>query len=710
MSRVAGLKDRPGVPLWRPVWLIVLAALTVSACGGEPAGRPGDGGIAVDAPEADGAVPCLRPPRDTDADGISDFDEGAQVGLDTDRDGVPDFRDDDSDADGIPDRVESGDDNLCTPPRDSDKDGAPDFVDDDSDGNGIPDAIDGAGDVDGDGVLDAHDLDDDGDSIHDKDELDGAGRPVDTDGDGAFDHRDLDSDGDGVPDRAELNTDRDGDGTPNQRDLDADGDCISDTIEAGPDPARPVDTDNDRVPDFLDYDADDDGLPDAQEDVSCDGKVNPGESDPRKADTDGDGYPDVVERAAGTDPSDPKSKLALGDFFFVLPYRDRPQQASLDFETDIVSADLLFQVDTTGSMKDVENRLQETLITRIMPGAAQVIPNLAQCVSAFQDFPLRPWGDPCPRDDVPFRLHQRCSASLEKAAEAVNQYDKPQGCGADELESGYEALYQAATGEGVGWPGGAVGKFDPAFGLDPALDMGFIGGVGFRAGALPIIVHATDAESHDRMDYLPTIPEAHSREQTIAALKAIGASVIGIAVGGRPVEQLRELARQTGAVVEPLDAFPSGGGMCLTGLDGAAKAPEGDGLCPLVFEIDGKGAGLADAIVDAIRAVALHATIDVAAVASADPRTLPALDTSQFIKGIAAVPPAPPGAAIAGDTFARVKPGSPVRFVVKAENDLVPATNRPQLFELTIQVLGDFVAVLDQRRVFIVVPPIVGPT
>ncbi|MGD9486208.1 hypothetical protein WDH52_23720 [Streptomyces sp. TRM70308] len=95
-----------------------------------------------------------------------------------------------------------------------------------------------------------------------------------------------DSDGDGIPNSVEAGgdpanpVDTDGDGTPDFLDLDSDGDGILDSVEAGVDPANPVDSDGDGVPDFLDTDSDGDGATDAEEGTG---------------DDDGDGVPNYLD-------------------------------------------------------------------------------------------------------------------------------------------------------------------------------------------------------------------------------------------------------------------------------------------------------------------------------------------------------------------------------------------------------------------------------
>ena len=80
--------------------------------------------------------------------------------------------------------------------------------------------------------------------------------------------------------------------------------------------------------DFRDPDSDGDFVADGDEDLNGDGHMDgcPSadmcESSRTDTDTDNDGTPDLIERVAGSDPTDPDSNIPEGDFFFVLPYRD----------------------------------------------------------------------------------------------------------------------------------------------------------------------------------------------------------------------------------------------------------------------------------------------------------------------------------------------------------------------------------------------------
>ena len=62
----------------------------------------------------------------------------------------------------------------------------------------------------------------------------------------------------------------------------------------------------------------------------------------------------------------------------------------------------------------------------------------------------------------------------------------PIGCGQDWPEAGIEGLYQVATGAGL---------TGPAPTSVPANTTG-VGGVGYRAGTMPVVVTVTDAMMH----------------------------------------------------------------------------------------------------------------------------------------------------------------------------------------------------------------------
>ena len=298
-------------------------------------------------PDGDGVVGTGSPV--VDASGVAASGAGLAA-LDTDGDGQPDQRDLDSDGDGASDLIEAGGSDADGDGRVDDfTDANGDGFDDgiaasglplpDSDGDGRPDYRQND-DPDGDGLLNAQDLDDDNDGIPDTLEGDGA---VDSDNDGVADSLDLDSDNDGLFDLAESGADA--------ASLDGNGDGmidathpvgsngLADAVETAADSGVIAynggvlrDTDADTVEDFRDLDSDNDGLTDVSEaggsDPDHDGQVGAGApvvdgmgvpasgaglsapdtdgdgvADPRDRDSDGDGLMDLVE-AGGMDVDD----------------------------------------------------------------------------------------------------------------------------------------------------------------------------------------------------------------------------------------------------------------------------------------------------------------------------------------------------------------------------------------------------------------------
>lgn len=515
--------------------------------------------------------------------------------------------------------------------------------------------------------------------------------------------RDLtDTDGDGIADideDADTRVDTDGDGRPDFNDLDSDGDGFPDSVEAGDDDAgtQPVDSDRDGIPDFRDLDSDADGLSDADEFAT-------GCLDPTRADTDGDGQPDLAEVTAGFDPCDPDSRIP--EFFFILPFEDPSGEkaATLTFDTNIRRADVHISMDTTGSMRDEINVLQTSFRTSIVPGIRGFIADSAFGVSEYEDFPIAPFGNRfCPGGgDRPFALLQQITPSTSRVDTAIRRLDMPLGCGQDLPESGFEALYQIVTGEGLDFPGGSI----PAFVSEPGGE-GEIGGVGFREDAFPIIMHVTDAESHVPMDYAPAgIADAHSRDEVVAAFDAIGARFIGVASQPEPRAHLIDLALATETYIPPT------GGQCFTGIAGSARPPQtlmdGTEVCPLVFDARPNGTGLADTLIDAVNDLVTSIRLDTVSIRVVG-------DPNNFIKATiprSATPPPgadPPTVAdLDGDSvfdsFVDLTPGTIVSFSIIAYNDTVPELTEDQVFTVTLQVVGDGITVLDEKQVVVVVP------
>ncbi|MCO4768542.1 MAG: hypothetical protein KDA24_00820 [Deltaproteobacteria bacterium] len=580
--------------------------------------------VGSDDDDASGDDDDASAPGDRDGDTILDIHEGED---DADGDGAANADDLDSDDDGLPDSLEAGDSDPNTSPIDSDSDDIPDFLDADSDGNGIPDSTEGAGDLDGDGVHDAADTDNDGDGIPDSIEAGTDGDPPDSDGDGLPDHEDLDSDGDGVSDELEGYDDPDGDGVPSYLDDDADGDGILDPDEIGPDPSNPLDSDNDGFYDFEDADSDNDGIND---------NIEPSHgTDPFNRDTDGDGFTDLAEIAAGTNPTNAASVIT-GYYAELTPRANTTLQ--VPFTPEIIQADVLFVLDSTCSMTDELEGMADNFSDVV---SDITIPDLAFGVAEFQDYALDPFGFWW-FNDKPFTLNQQITTSTALVQQALDGLTPIYHDGGDFPESSLEALYQSLTGVGYDMDGDNV--LDQTFGTADNSDVppfiasasdafggsatgsnapgtpgtGTIGGAGFRAGSVPILVYTTDnlmrdADQPATFSYPTGGSPAAGLSSVVTAADSLGAKFIGIGTDPTPQAQMNGLANQTGSLAD-LDGNGTVEPMVFVGLDSQVttfvidgiEALTDSGQFDLTLEVDDDPL---DFVVDIQPAVAPNVTV-----------------------------------------------------------------------------------------------------
>lgn len=409
------------------------------------------------------------------------------------------------------------------------------------------------------------------------------------------------------------------------------------------------------------------------------------------------------------------------DFFFVLPFEDEegPQSKELTFNTGVKSLDVFINMDTTSSMEGALENLQNSLASTIIPGIQALVPDTQFGGGTFQDFPIQPYG--FADIDQPFQLFQEITANTDDVQSAVLSFTL--GNGADGPESNIEALYQIATGEGLAGPG-------PTEVLPN--DSG-IGGVGFREGALPMVVSITNAVSHDSVNsecgqlYGGTVQTvAHSREQAMEALGEICARVVQIALVPGQCSSLSDgiiFAEATGSVIPPeawdLAGHPQGcaPGQCCTGLDGAGVDTNDAGMCPMAFRANYFGGGVDTSFSSALQLLAAYGQFSVTRKwfgvdtdIAGEP--LPAgFTTADFIKVVrpfdhGPVPlPGVPAPTLSETTFENVIPDTDAIFTVEAFNDLVPQGERARMFTATIEVLADDCGDLDEREVLVLVPP-----
>ncbi len=545
--------------------------------------------------------------------------------IDTDVDGVPDYMDDDNDGDGILDLVEieseSADcdgDGVIDPkgdadsPFDCDKDGVPDYMDVDSDGDGILDAVelDGKNNAE---FMTRYLTDSDGDTLLDGDEVvkDAHGAKYVCDVTGAR----MTQDGHDLVEKAD---------DKQIGYYDENGDFVSaglpeDTKYYYEPISGCADTEcKNTIYCYVSKDCDRDGLGDEKEvlcvigeDVFWSGT---------KADADGDEYMDASEYAVydyarknevtsvtvgdNTYPVNTAADLICNpnvgvtniiDFYFELPFvsdeyiaqtiadskkaaEEHPEQEidviedadefweknpdrlpkddSLIFKPAVSKLDLVINVDTTSSMTEAIKSVHDNVGDLIKNVQAQVA-DTGFALTNFDDFPISGYGS---GGDLPFRLLGPVSTDPEKVKKYTERADFKVRNGGDLPEAGAESLWQIATGEGIQWSTGSV---DVRTNL-----MNTWGGVDFRPETLPVVVHITDAPSHDistsynafseNIAYTPAdVTAPHYSDVLIPKLKELGIRVITLYVGHQDANKYNQMftwAKESDAIV-PLCAF-----------------------------------------------------------------------------------------------------------------------------------------------------------
>jgi hypothetical protein len=440
-------------------------------------------------------------------------------------------------------------------------------------------------------------------------------------------------------------------------------------------------------------------------------------TDPCNIDTDGDGFTDLAEVAAGTDPTDALSGIPESDFFVVLPYEGPHENRPLLFNTDISVADIFFLADMTGSMSGVRSNIITGLIDTIIPGLQAAIPDVQMGAGGYDDYPVVPFGSApdlpfyllreiapadqdsgawsipgagpdyagCPRDAATSDIGRITGAPNGRPdiLEAVEGL--PCHGGYDGEESTGPALWATATGGGLDWPGGTVpAQSCPSIPDESGPRFGY---PCFRPGALPIILLFGDYNWHNGpASSAPYTFPAPEYAEAVSALTAIGARVLPIVNSyGTPPANYVQIATDTGTV-------------------------RGDGT-PLVFEISTTGVGLDAAVIDAVLELVSGTPQDVSTRRENRPGNPDEFDATLFIQAI--VPREGYRGGVAGTgyssmdmtTFYGVTPGTVVEFDVDFHNDVRPPAATAQIFQARIIVVGNGVADLDSRNVYIIVPP-----
>ncbi|MDH5675918.1 MAG: VWA domain-containing protein [Myxococcales bacterium] len=218
---------------------------------------------------------------------------------------------------------------------------------------------------------------------------------------------------------------------------------------------------------------------------------------------------------------------------------------------DLHRSDILFLIDNSGSMADEIDAIRSRLIDELIPGIKMRVSDPEVGVASFSDFGERKLGE----RSHPYRLLQPITDNFDAVLRAVAGLEAEEGWDAE--ESQLEALYQAATGEGLG-------VFVEAKSDCPT---GTRAGVCFREGSFGVIMLVTDAPMRNVTGIgadgelsepavfdglgpdVPYIPYVREYDETLDALRAEGLRVMGLWSGAEEgLDDLRRVALDTGAV------------------------------------------------------------------------------------------------------------------------------------------------------------------
>ena len=226
---------------------------------------------------------------------------------------------------------------------------------------------------------------------------------------------------------------------------------------------------------------------------------------------------------------------------------------SLTFDVEHNVADVAFILDTTTSMGATAAAMGSEF-TNIAEELSDTLDDVTFGVAVHRDY-APPIGI---NGDLPFILLTQQTSDLDRVSDVLSDIPLVGG-GYDMPEASYEALIQATTGRG--FDDRCDGEYDERQDVPPFIrstddafggteggvysaavqGTGDRGGMGFREGALPIIILATDAAQKDADSgtfLMPDgCPEDATKSGVLDGLDALGARLIGIGVRFSPTSQ-----------------------------------------------------------------------------------------------------------------------------------------------------------------------------
>jgi hypothetical protein len=360
---------------------------------------------------------------------------------------------------------------------------------------------------------------------------------------------------------------------------------------------------------------------------------------------------------------------------------DGLSRREISTRVNIDRSDIVLLVDTSSSMADEIERIRNQLVDVLVPEIYKRVSDARLGVAVFSDFGERQLGE----RSHPYQLMLPMTDDIGRVLDATRRIQLEYG--GDTPESQLEALYQVATGDGLGV------YVDEG----PKCAEGGRGGVCFRSGSFANVMLFTDApmrgvvglqpdgslswfETLDLGMEAPFIPYQRKYEETIDALRAENIRVLGLWSGqGEGLDDMRRVARDTGAV------------------DAAGE--------PIVLDIGSEGQALGTGIVQALESLSSGARLEVA-MEMYDANLGDGLDPRALVTEVRALRAEPAdGAVPAGDHFEQVRTGTRVYFEIVFDGSRLPSAAFERRFPMGLQVRADDGSLLSEQTVDLIVLP-----
>lgn len=361
------------------------------------------------------------------------------------------------------------------------------------------------------------------------------------------------------------------------------------------------------------------------------------------------------------------------------PETDSAREVTAEISID--RSDFVFLVDNSSSMADEIARIREQLADVLVPRIYDRVRDARLGVAVFSDFGERRLGV----RSHPYVLLQPMSDDIDEVLAATRAIELE--FGGDTPESQLEALYQVATGEGLG---GYVEK-------GPDCPGGGRGGVCFRPGSFANVLLFTDApmrgvvgiqpdgtpsiwETLDLGMEAPYVPYERKYDETLEALKAENIRVVGLWSGqGEGIDDMRRVVQESGGI-------------------------NSDGE-PIVLDIGTEGEGLGEGVVQALESLRSGARLTVnLELYDADPAD--GLDPRVLVSEVVPLRVEPEGLGFAvGDHFEEVQAGTEVVFQVRFDTRPLPPAGYERRFPIGMAVRASDGTVLSDQTFDLFVAP-----